>query len=105
VAAAGGFKDVAELLLANKADVNGRDVKGRTPLAWAAYEGHRDVAELLLTNKADVNGKTNDGKTPLQVAVDRNHNDVAELLRRHGGKDTSIANTMPRAAPRNDHDS
>ena len=54
-----GHKDVAELLLANKAEVNARDTFGGTPLQIAAYHGYKDVAELLLANKADVNGKDN----------------------------------------------
>ena len=60
-----GHKDVAELLLANKADVNARDNTAMTPLHMAAIWGHKDVAELLLANKADVNAKDNNGGTPL----------------------------------------
>ena len=56
-AAAEGHKDVAELLLANKAEVNAKDNNGGTPLHDAAVKGHKDVAELLLANKAEVNAK------------------------------------------------
>ncbi len=67
-------KDVAELLLANGADVNARDEGDGTPLhlAW-----HEDVAELLLAAGADVNAKAKNGWTPLHVAWRKN---VAELL-------------------------
>jgi ankyrin repeat protein len=39
-----GHKDVAELLLANKANVNAKDDKGDTPLHWAADKGYKDLA-------------------------------------------------------------
>ena len=47
-AAEKGRKDVAELLLADKAEVNAKNKYGSTPLHWAAFGGHKDVAELLL---------------------------------------------------------
>lgn len=64
-AAALGHKDVAELLLANKAEVNAKDKHGATPLHWAASEGHKEVVEMLLAHDAEVNAKTNDGWTAL----------------------------------------
>jgi ankyrin repeat protein len=39
-----GKRDLAELLLANKADVDARDKNGATPLLWAAKNGHKGVA-------------------------------------------------------------
>jgi ankyrin repeat protein len=80
-AAAGqGHKDVAELLLANKANVSAKEEHGATPLHLAAFEDHGDVAELLLANKADVNAKEEHGATPLIYAAAKGHKDVAELL-------------------------
>ena len=64
-----GHKDVAELLLANKAEVNATNNQGETPLHWAAMMGHKDVVELLLANKADVNAKDNQRHTPLHFAA------------------------------------
>ena len=69
VAADGGHKDVVELLLANKAEVNAKDNDGVTPLHCGGVSGHKDVAELLLANKAEVNAKDNDGGTPLHMAA------------------------------------
>jgi ankyrin repeat protein len=85
-AAVGGHKDVVELLLANKADVNAKANNGVTPLHWAAVRGHKDVAELLLASKANVDAKANNGVTPLHWAAVGGHKDVAELLLVHGAE-------------------
>ncbi len=53
-AAGGGHRDVVELLLANRADVNAKAFEGLTPIHMAAFNGHRDVAEFLLSNHAEV---------------------------------------------------
>jgi ankyrin repeat protein len=46
-AAIGDYEQMAELLLANQADVNSRDKAGSTPLHEAVSRGHKDVGELL----------------------------------------------------------
>ena len=101
-----GYKGIAELLLASKADVDAKDNEGLTPLNLAVFRWHPVVVELLLTNKADVNVKDNNGETPLgrvlahkdtppsasrwlaghsfYEAVDANEV-MAEFLRNHGG--------------------
>jgi hypothetical protein len=77
--------DVAELLLANKAEVNITNNAGQTPLHSAADGDHKDIAELLLSNGADINAKDNHSETPLRLAVMGDCKDVAEFLRQHGG--------------------
>ena len=47
VAAVYGHKNVAELLLTNKADANAKDDFGNTPLCYAVDKGFKDIAELL----------------------------------------------------------
>ena len=75
-AAEKGQKNVAELLLANGADVNAEDSGitidpdnglngGYTPLHLAAKNGHKDVAELLLAHAAEVNARNKKSETPL----------------------------------------
>ena len=80
LAAAVGGKDMVELLLANRADVNSKAIDGETALHEAANNGRKDVVKLLLANKADVNAKASIGWTPLHFAAMRCHRDVVELL-------------------------
>ncbi|MRR16331.1 MAG: hypothetical protein EG826_07730 [Deltaproteobacteria bacterium] len=60
-------RSIAEMLVANGADVNAADAKGRTPLAAAAGLGNMKAVEFLLKHGADVNARDNDGKTPLHL--------------------------------------
>ena len=77
-------KDVAEFLLANKADVNAKTDNGDSLLHMAAMDGNTEMAELLLAHGADVNAKDNDGTTPLKWAEQDGHKDLAEMLQQHG---------------------
>ncbi|MGA2109022.1 MAG: ankyrin repeat domain-containing protein, partial [Syntrophorhabdales bacterium] len=72
-AALNGHKEVAELLLARKADVDAKNNDGNTPLQWAAQGGHKDVAELLLAHKAQVDAADISGVTPLHEAAFNGH--------------------------------
>ena len=66
-------------------DVNAKDeerselgeLRGWTPLFFAARNGSDELAELLIDKGADVNAKDKDGWTPLHLA---NYKEIAELL-------------------------
>ena len=79
-AADGGNKEVAELLLANKAEVNAKGSHGDTPLHLAAKMRDKEMTRFLLANGADVNAKDDQGATPLYYAAFGGRKDVAELL-------------------------
>ena len=75
--------EVAKLLIANDADLEGTDKFGNTPLHYAAHQGSKEIVILLITNSADVNAKDKGGETPLNMAANK---ETADLLRKHGGK-------------------
>jgi ankyrin repeat protein len=76
-------RSVAELLIANGANVHARTDKvsgSATPLHNAAQEGQLEVAETLIAHGADVNAKNEWGSTPLHCAVMEKKKDVVRLL-------------------------
>lgn len=80
----GGHKDIAELLLAQGAEVNAGE-GGSPPLHGAVMFGQTEMAAWLLAHGANVNAPNFEGKTPLQVAVKNQNTAMADLLRKHGG--------------------
>jgi ankyrin repeat protein len=42
-----GQNEIAELLIANGADVNAKDKEGKTPLDWAIFNKQTEIADLL----------------------------------------------------------
>jgi ankyrin repeat protein len=85
VAAFYGHKDVAEFLLAHRAEVNAKTSEELTPLHLAAQTGNQQVMEVLLAHHADINAVDSKGWTPLVRAEKWRHQDAAGFLRKHGG--------------------
>lgn len=85
MASAHHHTDVAELLLANKADVNAKTpyasyFRGSTALHLATYYGYKEEAELLLRYHADINATNYNGETPLHLATHYSRKNTVELL-------------------------
>lgn len=83
-ARAGHADTVKSLLAGGRADVNGKDERGNTPLIEAARAGHNDVVQTLLIATADVSAKNDEGQTALSLAARGGHNEVIRLLRQAG---------------------
>lgn len=79
-ASAGRHGDVAALLIAAGADVNGRQSHGYAPLHSAAQNGDATLADALLAAGADRSATNDDGRTPAQVAEEAGHADLAARL-------------------------
>jgi len=72
---------VAALIQIQRFDINGGDLWGHTPLAWAAYNGHDEIVKILLEEEAvDANQPNSYGKTPLSHAAENGHGGVVEIL-------------------------
>jgi ankyrin repeat protein len=85
LAAANGYKEIAELLLVSNASVKARDNHESTPLHQAAASGdHADLIELLIAHQADVNAVDENGLTPLHYATLADNVSGVKMLLIHG---------------------
>ncbi len=64
-----GLRDIAELLIAQGADVQQANAAGVTPLHLAAWRGSAELGQLLLAHGARIDARTRGGETPLHYAV------------------------------------
>lgn len=82
VAAFFSQKEIAEVLLANGADVHARsrNAMGNTPLHAAAAASQADVVRVLLAHGADVNARQHGGFVPLHAAAQNGDIELAKLL-------------------------
>ena len=86
-AAACGNVEELKSLIAQGADVNGREdvLLLYTPLYHAAKNGHKEMVDLLLAKGAQVDVRRGfSGGTPLGYAAEEGHKEIAELLIAHG---------------------
>lgn len=75
-------RDIVELLLKNKADVNWKDAFNTSPLMYAASGGSLELLELLLSYGADVKADDGKGNTVLSAAEESRNKEVIELIKK-----------------------
>ena len=75
-----GYLEIVKLLLKHKADINGQDYFGKTPLIKAAASNHSKVIELLLANGADPTMKDRFGSTALMEAKHHHNSEAVKSL-------------------------
>jgi ankyrin repeat protein len=76
---------VVELLLEKGADVESKDIFGKTPLSWAAWNGHEEAVKLLLEKGADMESKNRlSSATPLSGAAWNGHEAAVKVLLEKG---------------------
>ena len=83
-ATAGGYVDIARLLLENDADANAITDILWTPLHYAALNGDIDLASLLKKNNAAINARDAELLSPLYYAVFNHHHALARQLIKAG---------------------
>ena len=90
-AANGLHLEICDLLLANNADVNAKNLQGYTALYVAASKGDEALPIIKLLLKSDANstlgpthGNDDAGATPLFIAADRGSNAIIECLLKNG---------------------
>ncbi len=97
-AALRGYTEIAVILLAKGAEIDGRDQYGATPLHTAALKGQMDLVKLLIEHGANINAReTDSGSTPLYAAASLGHADVVNVLLERGA-DAAIPNKTGRTA-------
>ncbi|MBM9538543.1 ankyrin repeat domain-containing protein [Desulfobulbus alkaliphilus] len=103
LASAGGYLDVAEILVDAGIDVNARNQWQASPLHYAAGLGHLDLVKFLVSREADENvlgakhALDSEGNTALHYAVELEEVDAATYLLRQGA-DATAANNLGETA-------
>ncbi|PAA79794.1 hypothetical protein BOX15_Mlig007320g2 [Macrostomum lignano] len=75
-----GRRNVLEIFLAAKIDINLETKTGESLLYIASQNGHQHVVDLLIKAQADVNLQEFEGCTPIYIASQNGHSKVVDLL-------------------------
>lgn len=91
VAAMAGSEKSLTTLLDLGANINIRDVEGRSAAFWTAFAGHAKCLQMLARRGADVNKPDISRDSPLHVAARNGHPDCVRLLLVHHANNGATA--------------
>ena len=75
---------IAELFLANEADVNAENYAGSTALHYAAINNNEAITRWLIAHEANVSKQNVEGDTPLHYALEKGFKNIAAILIANG---------------------
>ena len=90
LAARYGYREIALILLKNKAGVGAKDCTGATPLHVAACHNHQNTMNILLKLGANVNSRSLNGSTPIHSAAACGAVEAISYLIYHGANINEI---------------
>ncbi|KAF7139673.1 hypothetical protein CNMCM5793_007324 [Aspergillus hiratsukae] len=82
-AAANGYSRIVVKLLDHGADINCKDLQGRSPLALAALAGHFEVVRTLVARGANLLSIDSNGCRPIGHAAFNGHHAIEDYLLQH----------------------
>ena len=88
-----------QMLIANRCNINVRDVFGWTPLMISCRRGWKDLASSLLTQAADASIMDCEGQTVLHTALLQGNTDILSLVVQHSPELISKAFPQERETP------
>ena len=78
--------DLIRILVRHGANIQAKDISGRTPLHVAAEKGQTDTVNYLLDRGTDVNSRDRDGLLALYYALEGGHATTAKFLIDNGSE-------------------
>lgn len=77
-------KEIVQILIKNKANVNLTSENYNPPLIRAAIRGKKEIVQMLIKAGANVNFKDKYGSTALRCTDQKEHSDIAQMLIKAG---------------------
>lgn len=90
IAASNGHTETVSFLLANGANHDNKNRKGRSALLLAVKEGHWNIVERLIQGGADLDQKDENDRNSLMVSAEEGHVGIMELLLNKGADHRAI---------------